>query len=699
MKTYKKIFCLCVALGLICSLILNYQRMQVEDANKQIETVMESEAMYRIAQEDGVPVQDVYKAFRDIGVTTMSVSDESLLQMSARGRIVMYTGEQLLHQYRASGLTAAWQAVVDSPDFSVNALYLTDGRSPRALDETVEALKMRFGEQRLHQLSTQPRIYSIDAVTETNNNPFSTDMLAMQQMPLTILTERIEEIKNAGFYVCVRPVDYVEWPYEGSPSAEEIVRAFFNHIDKSGAEISLLIPAGKTMLGYPDVEPVVAEEMRKRNITLGMVENDIQLQFVKMKGLTDMAPLMDYQVARTYVITVDEQRKMSIYDAFRRWPLSDSERNIRVHLIRTFLTPREGKTLLKTNLDYVQKINDFVASKGYTSGRADIYKVYWPSRLYYVPMAFSLAAAWCLYVLQLGFLKEKYYGRAVAVLGILIAGALCLTGSHSLVFRQAAALGAAVIFPVLAVQWMMGVWENGKRGGSMPALLGRTVVYLFLAMLFSLVGASFLGAVLSDTRFLLELDIYRGVKLTFMLPALLVLLHCIVHNGLWHPGEGPMVVVRRIRSFMNHPLTFNVLAILAVAAVVLWVFIGRSGHTAGVPVPAIETKMRYFLEEAMYARPREKEFLIGHPAFFLAAWAYWRKLPVWFCELFVVAATIGQGSLVQTFAHMRTPIFMSYVRALDGYALGIVGGIIAVLIFEAVYRFASRHISGGRDIE
>ncbi|MBQ5636430.1 MAG: hypothetical protein IIV08_02630, partial [Selenomonadales bacterium] len=96
-------------------------------------------------------------------------------------------------------------------------------------------------------------------------------------------------------------------------------------------------------------------------------------------------------------------------------------------------------------------------------------------------------------------------------------------------------------------------------------------------------------------------------------------------------------------------------------------------------VPGIELKMRAFLEQVMYARPRSKEFLIGHPAFFLAAIAYYRNLPNFLLYLLVVAATIAQGSLVETFAHMRTPVFMSFIRALDGLAAGIGVGLIAVL--------------------
>ena len=123
---------------------------------------------------------------------------------------------------------------------------------------------------------------------------------------------------------------------------------------------------------------------------------------------------------------------------------------------------------------------------------------------------------------------------------------------------------------------------------------------------------------------------------------------------------------------------------------VAWVFIGRSGHTAGVPVPAIEVQLRVFLEEIMYARPREKEFMVGHVAFFLAALASYKFYPRILTFVFVALATIGQGSLVQTFAHMRTPVIMSFVRALDGLILGIVCALIASVGFYVIYPYAKK---------
>jgi len=50
--------------------------------------------------------------------------------------------------------------------------------------------------------------------------------------------------------------------------------------------------------------------------------------------------------------------------------------------------------------------------------------------------------------------------------------------------------------------------------------------------------------------------------------------------------------------------------------------------------------------------------------------------------LLVIAATIGQGSMVETFAHMRTPVFMSVARGIGGLALGAGLGALAMVFVQ-----------------
>ncbi len=100
-----------------------------------------------------------------------------------------------------------------------------------------------------------------------------------------------------------------------------------------------------------------------------------------------------------------------------------------------------------------------------------------------------------------------------------------------------------------------------------------------------------------------------------------------------------------------------------------------------MPVSGLELKFRAFLEQAFYARPRSKELMIGHPAFMLAVLAWCRKWPTMLLFALVLVATIGQGSMVETFAHMRTPVYMSFVRGIGGIVLGCgIGAFLMVLV-------------------
>lgn len=147
--------------------------------------------------------------------------------------------------------------------------------------------------------------------------------------------------------------------------------------------------------------------------------------------------------------------------------------------------------------------------------------------------------------------------------------------------------------------------------------------------------------------------------------------------------------VKQVKKVLDAPVYVKSLFAFGLAAVAAYVFIGRSGHTAGVPVPGIELKFRAFLEQALYARPRSKELLIGHPAFMLMIMAFYRKWPGILCYVLVVLATIGQGSLVETFAHIRTPIFMSLARGLGGLVFGCGIGAVLILALHVLLKRSS----------
>lgn len=124
-----------------------------------------------------------------------------------------------------------------------------------------------------------------------------------------------------------------------------------------------------------------------------------------------------------------------------------------------------------------------------------------------------------------------------------------------------------------------------------------------------------------------------------------------------------------VKKFCQIDIKLGVLALISLLGIIGFIFIGRSGNN-GAPVPSFEISLRRFLEDIMYARPREKEFLFGHPAILASLAALYHRWPQILHYFLVIAITIGQGSMVETFAHMRSPFILSLIRGIDGLVAG-----------------------------
>lgn len=240
---------------------------------------------------------------------------------------------------------------------------------------------------------------------------------------------------------------------------------------------------------------------------------------------------MDYQVARSYIIGQDEQRKLKMPEALRRWALTDEERNIRINYIKPFMLPQNGQDILELNIDYVSSIASDVQARGFKLGTSDVFANpdgsntgYFPDKKLLILPALAVVAACLMYIsLTFGFLPFKWQNIIMASSGLCVA--CLLLKAQSPLLRQALAFASACVFPVLSMIVIVEWWDSIKvRCKCLVQFIMRTTVQLGLAVLMSLCGAAMISALLGDVRFFLEIDIYRGVKLTFIMPVLLMLL-------------------------------------------------------------------------------------------------------------------------------------------------------------------------------
>ena len=673
---YNKILIAVIILGLIASLAIDVQRYQVEQANKSIELIMDYEDLVALAEKEGLPPEKVLAQAKEAGITSLAVYETTFKKLNVNGKAAAVNGSVLLANYQNGAISdPGWRQLIESGQIKGTNVYVT-GHNQQTFQEVHEDLVRRLGQDRVRELTISgQRVLEVKANYEE-----------FEKMDLGMPTDEMQAVNDAGFYVVARPTNYRQ-------CTKDDIDAFFDRLD--GYQVSAIVASGSQTLGAPDESQYMAQHMRQRGLTLGMIEGVTQLKFFPQDGMLDIAKANDYQSARLYSIPKDEQKKMKVNEAIDRWGTTDDERNIRFNLLKTFEKPAPDMTLLETNMSYVAGVKNKLEAQGFTMGRAGVFASFYPEAPLRSLVMLGVAAGIVLYLsLVIPAMKSKQAYILLAVLALVMMVPVLM--GHGNKIRVAAALAAANVFPAISVLWILDKIRQRipQQGAGLLRMIGTGVAALFVCGMISYVGAAYLSASLADTEYLLEVNIFRGIKLTFILPIILVAIGFLqrfdVFDGKMDDTEGFLEQFKRILDVPVKVKTLLGLFLVLVAAVV---FVARSGHTMGMPVSATELKFRAFLEQAMYARPRTKEFMIGHPAFLLAAMAWFRKWPTMVLFVLVMVATIGQGSMVETFAHMRSPILMSTARGLGGLVLGAGVGAICMILVDMWLKYVAPRLS------
>ncbi len=665
---YNRWLILFVAIGLMAALAISFQRYGVEQQNRQVDMAIDYEGLLELADREGLPADEVLRQAKEAGITSLAVYETTFKKFNENGKATAIAGSQLLADYHSGRLAdPLWQNLVAAGRIKGNEVYVV-GHDAQTWKELKEDLPRRLGKDRVELFTVgAEEVMAVKAHYES-----------FLKMNIGMPTDELKAVNDAGFYVLARPSNYDD-------CTPDDVKAVFDRLD--GYKISEVVFSGKQVLGSPKSLQTTIDEMKEHNLTFGLIEATTQLQFFKQIGMEELAKGLGYdKVARLYSVPKDEQPKLKIDAIVERWSNTDEERNIRIDLMRIYDTPSPNMTLLETNMKYFRDTHDKLVAHGYTIGPAATFSPFYPAGSLRALVMVGVAAAVVLYLsLVIPALNARpKYQYWLFVLFALLAAVPMMLGNGTKI-RVLAALASANVFPALAVIVQLDrirAFRN-KAGISLPRLMITAALALFVTGAMSYVGAAYLSGSLADTEYLLEFQIFRGIKLTFVMPLVLVgiafLQRFDIFDGKMDDTDG---VWNQLKKILDMPVRVKTLLVLFFVLIAGVVFVARSGHTSGMPVAQSELRFRAFLEQAFYARPRTKELMIGHPAFMLAAMAILRKWPTMVFFALVLVATIGQGSMVETFAHMRTPIYMSFMRGIGGIAMGAVIGAAAMVLVE-----------------
>jgi hypothetical protein len=200
----------------------------------------------------------------------------------------------------------------------------------------------------------------------------------------------------------------------------------------------------------------------------------------------------------------------------------------------------------------------------------------------------------------------------------------------------------------------------------------RCTLALLGGFLFALTGGLAIAALFSEPVYMFRLMSFSGVKLTLMLPPLLVVLHDMRRR--LHPES--------LSGMLSRPPIWGELVLGLALLSLLGLILFRSDNVQFIP--GIEAKLRNTLEQLLIARPRTREVFIGYPSLLLYAFAVNKGLWPRYRELLRIGVVLGFSSVVNSFCHYHTPLIFILLREFHGLWVGVALGVLAVAALKYV---------------
>ncbi len=632
----RRITIVLILFGLIAGIYILQERLDIEKENNKVALILDYDEYSLFAYNHGYDLWTLLNLLHKAGANTLAISEETLDKLKLKGKLTYMTGADFLYTSFAH----------DAEKIIQGATYIVSQDST-LLSNLEKEFSLRLGSDKL--------IRERDDLLIVKATP---DVLS--EYPLYYPEDVIKKAKDMGFYVSLRVTNFLN---VNKDSVDEI----FKRIKKVNP-INIIF-AGEEVLGYPDYALIknVVKYLKDEKIPYGIIE------FTNQRGMKFLSQYLPELALRVHSISKDELEDMPFRKAVDRWIRAVKERNMRLLFIKPIPIPGD---LLKINTSYINDILKGIERIGYKKG-IPLPLPFVPLNVYIVILLSFLSFLAFYYVAKvlLSIPGEEVTGKLINIIALLwILLFFLLVWKDLSLASKFSALTAACAYPTLAIivndKYFKDKYRDDAKGAVLSAILG-----LFEISLVSFVGALIVAALLSSTPFMLSIDKFTGVKIAYLLPVLLAMIY------LWKKKN---MEKYPIITTLKKQIKVGDIVILGILGMIGILFILRSGNFSIMSIPGFEEKVRIFLEHTLIARPRTKEFFIGHPLLMLTI--FWGYLRIRTYKIaFVGIGVIGQTTLVNSFCHIHTPLHIALLRTFNGIWLGIFMGLLYIAIFYIGY--------------
>ena len=448
--------------------------------------------------------------------------------------------------------------------------------------------------------------------------------------------EGLETAKRLGLKIFYRPAPSPGHLSDRAAIMLEEVNKIYN--------ISVFTPSGEYVSGYPNVSRL-ADTAHRLKIPVAVVEFSRQVGEPQLNALASPL-LMPLHSVTNEEMTARRISRSALRDRLIRAAV---ERSVRLLLLRT-APPNTSNFLFDDFANEVKLLREGLKSHGFNLA--------WPEPVFAsenpgknIFAAFALCSVFVFalmrYLIRMGINADKKIFIFSAVVAVILAFA-------AFKFNSVARFVGAFTAPLIAVEASLTAMEENRNKKIIPAFIFIVVCGLALASFFSTTG------------YMLRLSTFSGVKLTLVIPPALVLLHDLKKRI--HP-EG-------LIEFLSRPPLWGEVALVGVLLAGIGLIIFRSGNVAFIP--GFEAKIRVALEKLLIARPRTREVFIGYPSLLLLNFLVSKNYFAQYRELFRIGVALGFSSVINSFCHFHTPLYLILLREFNGLWTGLIVGLVVV---------------------
>lgn len=602
-------------------------------------------------------MEKILRNYYDAGVTVVNVPEEDVDSMTGRGEFTSLTYGDLLHKYDEESVALAEAVAQQAPQADyISRLLLT--KDPAMADFLAERLALRKTAEEFTRVEAEGTTLFViyDGRTKELNELLGYDEAALtrlQEMGFEIaLSLRVQDSSSTAY------LEHLEY----------IVEKYGVRYLQLAASLEKGDDEQVRKANYEGLSRVI----RDHDLTLVINEDPDQLSNSAPFGYAEIFGETCDRVIRAYEnpttkYTTEADKAYALYTMYFN---STIDRHIRfINIAQVDEVEKSFDTVSQITVDAARQYVDKITSLGYSVNGETEAMDYRVDRtfIYVISAAIMVLLCYLMFVMLTGNTDIKW-NLAAAILAVLAAGVSFVMPAGLTALYPTA---WAVIMPCFCITAVFGFIKY--QAEKLPAALLSALVPV-LAVLLMYAGGIVMCSMLSGIDYYMNNLVFRGVKLSLILP---ILFGLVAYFFLFMDTK-KYLSVSGVRQLLTSRIQVNWVLLAGAAGVVAYVYLLRSGNVN--TISSMERLMRDTLSEMFAARPRTKEFLIGYPC--LALFAYYMKqtkLPL------VQAALAAGGSIViasvsNSYCHVFTDALAIYSRTLNGL---IVGAVVCVAAYLA----------------